>query len=596
MKKRNEIEEKYKWDLSSYFYSDQEWDSVFKQVQEQSKYFLQFKNKLSNREYLLEYYQFCDKFDEKMDKLGTYSFLKVSEDAKNEISQKREQIFSKFCAELGQKTSFIIVELSKIDENKLTLWASQPEFKNYNLEILDIIKNRPHVLSQAEENLLAQIAEFEGGYSEIFEKLDNADLRFENIKNSKGKSFAFNQALYGKYIQSTDRVLRKNAVKEINNAYGKFNHTISANYIYSVKTTCVNARIRKFESALSASLFSTNVNKTVYDALIMGVNQNLPVFQKYFKLKAKQQGNKKFAIYDTLSPTNQKFNKVYTYDQAFEIVQNALKPFGKNYINLLKQAKQEKWIDVMPSQNKDTGAFSTGAYGAKPVVLLNFTGTTQDVFTLAHELGHAMHTYFSNKTQLCAKSDYSIFVAEVASNVNEMLLGLYFLENSKTIEEKIYYIDNILSGFRGSVFRQTMFAEFEQKVHKKYESGEPLTAEILNDMFYKLNKKYFGKNVELLSQVKYEWSRIPHFYTPFYVYKYATGLISALILATNLLKENKLKTSDNLQIKYLNFLSSGCTKSPVELLQDAGVDLEKQETFNNAFKYIENLIKIWESL
>jgi len=422
--------------------------------------------------------------------------------------------------------------------------------------------------------------------------IDAVDIKFEDIVDSNGQKFPLNNANYSVYLRSEDQVLRGSAFKNLNGGYGKLNYSLSTNYMNNVKTDCTMAKVRKFDSAFKQALFGEEVDEKVYKTLIKQVNKHKNVFQRYFNLKKKALNLETFYNYDVNAKLKTKHNKKYTYDEAFDMVKNSLNVLGGEYTNILQKAKDERWIDVMPNENKDTGAFSWGAYGANPVVLLNYEETINSVFTLAHELGHMMHTYYSNNNNVSTKAGYEIFVAEVASTTNELILARTLLNNKdEDIQTKLFYIDYLMNTFYGTIFRQTMFAEFEYLVHDAYENGENTTTDALNNIYMDLCKNYFGENVELVDELKYEWSRIPHFYTSFYVYKYATGIISALALANKIL-DGDTKTLQS----YKNFLKSGCTKPPVELLKDAGVDLTKQETFESAFEYISKVLDTFEDI
>lgn len=589
MKLREEIEEKYKWDLSDYFANEKEWENIFEELKNSYKNVLKFENHLNNKENILKCFELENDISYKMGLLYVYASLKVKEDSTNSASQNLLNKIEKLSTQIDEAYSFISVEIKELSDEFINELILDDNFKDYDLYFKNILKNRKHMLSKSEEKLLAGTDEFSGQFSSIFDKIDTADIKFDDIVDSNGKVYEMNNSLYQKYAQSSDRVLRKNAYISMNGAYGKLNHTLSEIYMGNVKSDCFYARIRHFNSSLEASLYAEDVDKSVYDSLIQSVNANIGVFHRFFEIKRKTMGFDKLAVYDMRVGTLEN-EKEYSYDEAYEIVLDALNVLGADYTDVLKSAKEHRWIDVFANQGKDTGAFSWGFYGKHPVVLLNFENTITDLFTLGHELGHSMHTYYSNLNQPIQKAGYEIFVAEVASTVNEMLIINYLLKKSTTKEEKIYYYDYLFKMFYSTIFRQTLFAEFEEHIHSCYEKGEDTTTKALDDYYYNLNKKYFNQ-VELVDEIKYEWSRIPHFYSSFYVYKYATGLISAFYIA------NQIFSGDRQTLEgYRKFLTLGATKPPVELLKVAGVDLSKKETFNYVFKEMDRLLSDWEKL
>lgn len=591
MLKRNEVAEKYKWDLREYFANDEVWEQEFKNVKPLYEKLTNFEGTLNNEINLYECLSLEKTVNEITSRLYVYISLKVKEDAKNNFYQSKANKLEKYLSDIAPRLAFIESEINELSDDFLRKLAENEKFKDYNLMLKNVIKNKPHMLSKTEEKLMSTLGECIGGASDVFDMLDAVDITFEDVTDSNGKKYPLNNANYSVYTQSDDSILRETAFKNLNGGYGKLNYTIASNYLNNIKTDCTLAKVRKFSSAFEESLFYEDVNPKAYELLTQMVEKNIGAFYRYFNLKQKSLNLKEFHNYDVNARLKTKNSKTFTYDEAFDCVCDILKILGDDYVSVLKKAKLERWIDVMPNENKDTGAFSWGAYGAHPVVLLNFEGTINSVFTLAHELGHMMHSYYSNKNNPSTKAGYEIFVAEVASTVNEMLLARTMLDRAETKEEKLFYIDYLLKMFYGTVARQTMFAEFEYKIHSFYENGEDVTCEAMNNTYYNLAQKYFGKDVILADEIKFEWSRIPHFYTSFYVYKYATGLISALALANKILKGYKQAVKN-----YRAFLTSGCTKPPVDLLKDAGVDLTKEETFSTAFDFINSVLNEWEEL
>lgn len=588
MKSRSEIEEKYKWDLSNYCKNVDDFYKRLDKIAGKVGDFKKFEGKLADDDMLFECLELETKIDKELSLLAVYASLKLSEDnsdrVANEMNEKMGLVISKF----STATSFVDVEISKFKDEKLKGLQANKKFKNYVRYFESVLREKKHTLSKKEELLISQLGEFLGGFSNNFDKFTDVDLKFDNIKDSKGKEYEFNQSKYSVYAESKDRVLRKNAFRQINGKHGEFINFLANNYINDVKEDCIFAKIRKYKSALSASIYNEEADEKVYRLLVEKVRENVGLLQRYFEVKRRMLKLDQFAIYDTFAPVVEEIDKTYTYDEAIELIKEAVAVLGDEYVSLIDRAKNERWIDVFPNKNKSSGAFSTGTYGANPVVLTNFEGNLESVFTLAHELGHAMHTYYSEKHQPIQTSNYVIFVAEVASNVNEMLLLRLLLSRAKTKKERIYYYDHFLKQMRSSIFRQTMFSEFEEFAHAEYEKENPLSPELLCEKYEELNNFYHGSKVKQILEMKYEWARIPHFFRSFYVYKYATGLICAIKISHDLLSEKGFAK------KYLKFLSSGCSADPISLLKIANCDLTKSETFDQAFSTCEEYIQKWE--
>ena len=589
MKERRDIEEKFKWNLSSYCKDENDFEKRLESLQGHVGDFAKYEGKLADDKALFECLEHETELEKELSLLAVYASLKVSEDnadrKANDMGEKVDRVITNF----STATAFIDVEVSKFSDEKLKKLQKTKKFANYKRYFESVLRQKKHTLSKKEELLMSQLGEFVGGFSSNFDKFADVDLQFDDIEDSKGKKHEFNQSNYSLYVESKDRTLRENAFKEMNGRYGKFINFLANNYISDVKEDCTFAKIRKYNSALSASIYNEEADEKVYNLLIKKVRENVGILQGYFEIKRRMLKLDKFAIYDTFAPVTKGLNKKYTYDEAIELIKQAVSVLGEDYVMLIDRAKNERWIDVYPNKNKSSGAFSTGAYGANPVVLTNFEGNLESVFTLAHELGHAMHTYFSEKNQPIQTSNYVIFVAEVASNVNEMLLLRLLMSRAKTKEERTFFYDHFLKQMRSSIFRQTMFAEFEEFAHAEYEKGHPLSPELLCDEYEKLNNFYHGKKVKQIPQMRFEWARIPHFFSSFYVYKYATGLICAIKISHDLVSDK------NFAKKYLAFLSSGCSADPISLLKIADCDLTKEETFDSAFATCDEFVEKWEN-
>lgn len=588
MKERNEIEERFKWDLRNYCENDEDFYVRLEKISKKVPDFKKFEGKLSDEKLLFECLEFETEVDKELSLLAVYAFLRLSENnaerKSNEMNEKMGLILSKF----STASSFVDVEVGKFKNDKLKSLKDNKKFVNYQRYFEDILREKKHMLGKREEVLLSQLGEFLGGFSDNFDKFTDVDLKFDKILDCEGNAHEFNHSKYSLYIESRDRVLRKNAFKQFNGKHGEFINFLANNYINDVKQDCIFARIKKYKSALDRSVYAEEASIDVYRMLIKKVRENVDVLQGYLEIKRKMLGLQKVAIYDTFAPVVSEVEKKYTYDEAIELIKEAVSVLGDEYVSLIDKAKNERWIDVYPNKNKSTGAFASGSFGANPVVLMNFEGNLNSVFTLAHELGHALHTYFSKEHQPIQTSSYVIFVAEVASNVNEMLLLRLLIKRAKTKDERISLYDNFLEQIRSSIFRQTMFSEFEEFSHSEYEKENPLSPDLLCEKYEELNNFYHGKNVEQIPEMKYEWARIPHFFRSFYVYKYATGLICAIKISEQLLVDKNFST------KYLKFLSSGCNTDPISLLKLADCDLTNEKTFDDAFETCKDFIKKWE--
>ncbi len=589
MKKRDKINEKYKWDLTSLCPNEDYFNQGLIKIKEYIKDFKKFENKLNNKETILKFLKLDEKCEKEIEPLCLYVHLKkdelLSDRNRNEMAEKVSLLLNEFSIE----TSFASSELHELSDEIIDDIISDKKFKNYDRMFENIKKSKIHMLSKKEEKLLSGM-NFLNGFSSNMGKFADVDLVFQDVKDSKGNFHKLNQSNYSLLMRSKDRELRKNTMIALNGAFGKYINFLANNYISEIKQNCYFAKIRKYQSALDEALFNEEVSKIVYDTLIEQVNKNLTVLFKYFKLKKNALKLKDFYIYDNMAIIECKNKRKYTYDEAIALIMEAVKPLGEEYVDLIKRAKDERWIDVYPNIDKRSGAYETCIYGFHPYVLTNFEGDLDSVFTLAHELGHAMHSYFSDINQPRQKADYTIFLAEIASTTNEILLINYLLNTTQNTKEKIYLYNKLFDEVKGTIFRQTMFAEFEEKVHNIYEKGEALSKDRINEVYYELNKKYFGKT-KLIREIKYEWARIPHFFNAFYVYKYATGMICAITFVNKILlnKENSLK-------QYYSFLTAGSSDTPINILKKAGCDLENENTFIECFNYLNKLLKDWEKI
>lgn len=574
---------KYVWATEHLYQSVNEWNKDFQKVEKQLD-FSEYKGKLGDANIFYQLQSKIEKVSRIIERLSVFAMMKHDENTKDStfdsLNSKVQSLYAKFSASL----SFVQPELTALDENVLKEFIANPLLKDYDYYLKRILDDKAHVLSDAEENLLAKTAETFSSFKDIFTKIDNADLPLGKIKVGD-KTITLTHGTYSVLLQSEDAEVRKKAFKKYYKAFISLINTISATYYGNVKKDVFVANARKYSSALQKALSSEDVPEVVYNNLLSTVKDALPTLHRYMEEKKKALGVEKMHMYDIYVPTVEGADLKLEYEDAYDLVVEGLSVLGKDYQDLLRKAKEERWLDVYEKDGKRSGAYSVGIYDCHPFVLLNYQKTTHDVFTIAHEMGHSLHSYFSNANQPYAKADYTIFVAEVASTVNEVLLVRYLLKTAKDKKIKKYLLSYLLEMIRTTLFRQTQFAEFESFAHKTVEKGIPLTKDNLSKEYYKLNKKYYGKAIEHDREIKYEWARIPHFYRAFYVYKYATGIISALAIADRILTEGKPAVDD-----YFKFLSSGGSDSPVELLKIAGADLTDKKTFVSAFKSFENAL------
>lgn len=592
-KLRCEIEDKYKWDLTKIYKDEKEWQKDFDDVKEKILKVLEYKDSfLSNGKKLYEYLKYDEEVSRKLEKIYYYAHLNYDADTLDEkykvMTNKVSDLFTKY----NELSSFVVPEILKLDEEKLnTFYKEEEKLEDYRFSIENIYRFKNHTLDEEKEKMLSNLSKCLSNPEETYEALTDSDFEYDYITDEKGNKVKFNESNYSIFIKSKDRSVRKRAFEMLHNKYKKYIRTITSTYKGEVETNVVLAKIRNYDSAISASLYSDNVSQDIYNNLIKVVNDNMDVLYDYYDLKREILSLDRLHMYDTYVEIINKIDKKYSFDEAKEIVMEALSILGDKYIKNLKKAFDEKWIDIYHSKGKRSGAYSSGNFDVNPYVLLNFEGTLNDVSTLAHELGHSMHTYLSCKNNPYQYSSYEIFVAEVASTVNELLLANYMLKNSKNKEEKLAVINHILDLYKATLYRQTMFAEFEKETHKLREKGEVLTSDLLSNTYYNLVKKYFGPNVLCDDLIKYEWARIPHFYYNFYVYKYATGISAASYIVDGILN-NKEGALEN----YIKFLKSGGSMYPLDELKIAGVNLNSKSVILSAIKTFEKYLKEFKDI
>ena len=581
------------WDLSSLCPKDSEWEKQFKKWEKQIKKYATFQGKLGeSAKSLAACLKFDSKFDREGERIGTYAFLKTTEDQANSTYQRMMGRFQNVASQANQAASYIRPEILKISAAKMKKFLAAKELAPFRLQLERLRRYKPHTLSDKEEKLLAMQSEMASASGQIFRQLTDADMKFGTMKDEKGKTVELTQASFSKFLISPKRAVRKQAFHLFYDQISGHENCLAASLAGSIQKDVYYAQARGYNSAIEQSLFAEDVPVSVYDNLIAAVRAHLPAQHRYYKLRQKKMRLKDLRHYDTYVPILSNLQKKHTWKQATSVILKALEPLGSEYNKVLKKGLEGRWCDRYPNQGKQSGAFSCGTFDGDPYILMNYhTDVLRDVFTLAHEAGHSMHSYYSAKHQPYEYYNYTIFVAEVASTFNEQLLGRELMKRAKTDQEKAFLINQEIDGIRSTIVRQTMFAEFEKITHAMCEAGEPLTVDAFKQVYGDLLAAYFGPDFAIDEELKLECLRIPHFYRAFYVYKYATGLSAAIALSERVLNGGKAELK-----AYLAFLSGGCSKYPLELLRDAGVDMEKPAPVEAALNRFEQLVDELETL
>ena len=586
---RSDVKEQYKWAIEDIYPSDEAWESDYDRAMN-SINFSQYAGKLSDKVQLLSFLKSDDDFMKLAERLAVYAYMKHDEDARiskyTSYNSKMGMLFSKYSGEVA----FYEPEMAKQSQEYLNSLLSDKDFSDYDYKLKQLIKRKTHVLSENEEKLIALAGETFSTFREAFGMIDNADLPLPEIELD-AKKVKLSHGLYGLVMHSPDRDKRKEVYEKYYGAYTGLLNTITSIYYGNVKKDVFYSKAYKFNSCLERALFEEDVDRAVYDNLLASVEKSFPAMHRYIADRKRILGYDKLYFYDIYAPLVADVDFKMSYDDAYDYVIKGLAPLGKDYQALLKKGYDERWIDVEETEGKRSGAYSTGVTGVHPFVLLNYQPTLSDVFTIAHEMGHSLHTYFSAENQPYAKADYRIFVAEVASTVNEVLLLKYMYANAQDNNLKKYLLNYYLDTIRATLHRQTMFAEFEFRAHDMVEKGEPLTKENLCAMYAELGKKYYGDAIEHDYNISCEWCRIPHFYNAFYVYKYSTGIITAMNIAHRILTEGEKAVKD-----YFKFLSGGSSTDPVSLLKYAGVDLTTSAPFEFAMTEFDETLREFEKL
>ena len=585
--KREEIPQQYKWKMEDLYVTNEAWETDFKKLQDGIEELQKYEGTLGNSaENLLKMHETCDELNQIAEKVYVYANQRLHENTGNSYYQGLAGKAQMLLVQMSEASSYIEPELLGIPEETLKEMLKTEGLKKYETYYGRLLRKKEHILSKEMEELLAGVEEVAEGPKDTFMMFNNADIKFPVITGEDGETVEITHGKYAKLLESQNREVRKAAFLGLYESYGKFKNTLAATYGANVKQAGFFAKARKYDSSLEASLAGSHIPTEVYDRLIESVHAHLPALHKYMEVRKEKLGVEELHMYDLYVPMVGEADKKISYEESKEIVLNGLAPLGADYQELLRKGFNEGWIDVYENEGKRSGAYSWGAYGTHPYVLLNYQENLNNVFTLAHEMGHALHSYYSDETQDYIYAGYKIFVAEVASTCNEALLIRYLLDQSKDDKETAYLLNYFLEQFRTTLFRQTMFAEFEKIAHAKSEAGEPLTAEVLCNIYYDLNKKYFGDEIVVDKEIALEWSRIPHFYTPFYVYQYSTGFSAAIAISSKILNGEA-----GIVEKYKKFLSGGSSLDCIDLLKICDVDMTTKEPVEEALKVFENTLE-----
>ncbi len=589
LKKREYIPKDDLWAIEDMFASDEKWEEAFSEVEKLLPRLSEYKGKV-DIDNLYELFTLRDEIFQKLEYISVYAGLRANEDSTNTLHQAMDERSELLLTRAGEISSFIDPELLALDRDELLALIKTEPMSLYSHVIEDVLRSGEHILSADKEELLAGFSDVSGAPSNIYYMLNNADMRFPDVTDSKGTKHVLTHGRFNSLLESGDRVLRENAFKAVYQTYFAHRNTLGAVYSSQIKADVFTARARNFDSSLEASLFANNIPTSVYTGLIETVGKRLDLMHRYVALRKKILNVDKLHYYDMYTPLLSGMDNKIRYEAAVRLVKKAVEPLGEEYLEKFSSAlEKERWVDKYENVGKRSGAYSWGAYGSHPYVSMSYEENIDSVFTLIHEMGHSMHSYYTWSSQPYVYGDYTIFVAEVASTVNEALLMRHLLSSTKDTRERLFLLNHFADEFRGTLYRQTMFAEFELKVHTAFENGNVLTFDDYNRIYSELNKKYYGDDIFPDEEISWEWTRIPHFYTPFYVYQYATGYSAAIALSKRITEENGAED-------YIDFLKGGSSKYSIDLLKGAGVDMSSPLPVNTALDVFEDVLNQMEEL
>lgn len=590
--KRSEISDEYKWSVKDLYSSDELWNNDYEKALKSTQEKSSFEGcVMDSADTLADALSESEKDDYITERLYVYAFMRYYEDTSDGTYQQMSGKAQMLAVKMSEKYSFLVPEIMAADDDKVARFLDSDKIKPYRHLLCDMLAKKEHTCSQKEEKLLAMASQMADSPSDIFSKFNNADVKFGKVHDEHGDEKELTSAGFSVFMESRDRNVRKEAFYALYRQYKSYINTLAASYYGNVKQAVFFANARNYESTLQMYLSGSFIPESVYTNLIDTVNNNLDKMHDYVSLRKKTLGVDELHFYDIYAPLTSDYTVKVSYENAKETVLDALKILGDDYVSQVKKGYESGWVDVYENDGKRSGAFSWGAYGTHPYIFLNYTETLNDIFTLIHETGHAMHMYYSNETQPYTYAGYKIFVAEVASTCNEVILIDYLLKHSRSDEEKKYLYGHYLEQFKGTLFRQTMFAEFEMITHRMAQDGEVLNAESLCGTYKKLNEKYFGKDMVIDEEIAYEWARIPHFYTPFYVYQYATGFSAAVAIATKIINGDK-----EVLHGYREFLKGGSSMHPIELLSLCKIDMSKPDVIQDALNVFGSLIEDFKKI
>ena len=590
-KERNQIEEKYKWDLRSLYESDEEWQKDLSSVEALVAPCVAYEGKLKDAEALKGFLDAQMTLMVKMENLYTYASLRHEEDTRAADAQRMIGRVGAMFAQIMAATSFAQPEMLELEQEELEKIVADERLADYKIMLEDVLRQKEHMLSKGEEKLLSTFSEVLSASGRTAGVLMNADMTFADAEDDEGKKHQVTNSSFVSLESSKDRVLRQNTFKSLYNGYKAHANTLASTLSNEVTLHVLEAQLRGYSSSRAMALADANIPEAVYDQLISVVHERMNLMHRYASLRKKMLKLDELHYYDVYTPLSESEKREYSYEEACELVLKAVAPLGKDYVETVRSAFRDRWVDVYPNNGKRSGAFSSGTYTSMPYILTNFTGSLEDVSTIAHEMGHSMHSYLTHKHQPFQYSGYKMFVAEVASTVNENLLIETLLEEEKDPLKRLPLLNQYLEGFKGTLYRQTMLAEFEMLVHRMVENHEPVDALSLNELYGKLIKDYFGEDMVVDSEACYEWARIPHYYMNFYVYVYATGYSAAVTLSEKILNEGQKAVDD-----YLKFLSMGSSAYPIDELKVAGVDMTGKEPIEKALDKFERVLKEAEEI
>lgn len=591
--RREECDKKYQWHIEDLYASDDLWQKDYELLEKSIPELASYEGRLGEGVHtFLEYMNKKQEVMKRFEAVYVYANQKYHEDTGNAVYQKLTAQAQMLSLKLSSATVFEEPELLSVGKETIDGWFEESEdMELYRRFFYELFRQQEHVLSKEMEAVLADVSDMSEDISNIFSMFNNADVKFPAIRGKDGEEIPVSHGRYSLLMESRDREIRKEAFASMYSQYGQYRNTLAATYSANLKSSAFFAKVRKYDSALAMALDVGEIPVSVYTQLIDTVHENMSLMHRYVGLRKKALGVEELHMYDLYAPMVDEVTMKIPFEEAKKIVKKGLEPLGEEYIKVLSEGMDGGWIDVYENQGKRSGAYSWGAYGCHPFVLMNYQDNLNNVFTLAHEMGHSMHSYYSDKNQPYLYAGYRIFVAEVASTCNEALLMEYLLKHTDDKKEKAYLINYFLEQFKGTLYRQTMFAEFEKITHEMAGKGEPLTAEILNDIYYKLNEQYFGDGIVIDKEIALEWSRIPHFYTPFYVYQYATGYSAAIAISRKILSGDEATREG-----YMKFLSGGSSMNPIDLLKLCGVDMTTPEPAQSALRLFGELLDEMEEL